>query len=75
MAEHAYPGTLEGGIEILLTTVMVKRQPDPRVNNLGVSDCRIKIPEQAGIGCNPQPAFTQHCKAAKCSNDIGVEVN
>jgi hypothetical protein len=42
-------GALEGGINILLTTMMTKCQPDPRINDLGVSVQRVEIPEQAGI--------------------------
>jgi hypothetical protein len=69
------PGALEGGIDVLLTAVETKWQPDPRINNLGVSDPRIEIAEQAGIWYDPQQAFTQHCKAAQGSDGIGVEVN
>jgi hypothetical protein len=69
------PGAFEGGIDVLLTAVMMKWQPDPGINNLGISDRRIEIPEQAGIWCDPQLAFTQHYKAAESSDGIGVEVN
>jgi hypothetical protein len=53
-------GALEGGIDILVTTVTTKWQPDTRINNLGVSDRRIEIPEQVGIWCKLIPSQHSH---------------
>jgi hypothetical protein len=35
----------------------MKKQPDPRVDNLVILTRGIKIPEQAGIRHDPKPSF------------------
>jgi xanthosine utilization system XapX-like protein len=35
----------------------------------------VVVPEKSGIQRNSQSALTQHYEAAKCRNDVGVEVN
>jgi hypothetical protein len=48
---------------------------DPAEDCLGVSGRRVVVPEKAGIQRDFQPALSQHYEAAKCRNDISVEMN
>jgi hypothetical protein len=54
--------------------VMMQRQPDPTINDFGISRGRIVILKQTSVRCDSKPAFTQHHKGAKCRDIIGVEV-
>jgi hypothetical protein len=67
--------TLEGRQNILIPTVMAQRQSNPVIDKFGVPGHRVIVPEQIGVWRNPQPALTQHHKAAQHNKGIGVEMN
>jgi hypothetical protein len=69
------PAALEGRLDIFIPTLESQGKVDPAKDCLGVSGRRVVILEKAGIQRNFQPALTQHYEAAKCRNDIVVEVN
>jgi hypothetical protein len=69
------PATLEEFQNILVTMMVAQRYPDPTIDEFGVSGWRVIIPKQARVQRNPQLALTQHHKAAKCSNGVGIKVD
>jgi hypothetical protein len=48
---------------------------DPTEDRLGISGRRVVVPEKADIRWDSQLALTQHYEAAKCGNNVGVEMN
>jgi hypothetical protein len=69
------PSALEGSLDVFFPALASQGKADPAEDCLGVSSRRVVVPERAGIRRNSQPALTQHYEAAKCRNDVGVEVN
>jgi hypothetical protein len=69
------PAALEGSLDIFLLTFASQGKADPAEDCLGVSGRRVVVPEKAGIQRDSQPALAQHYEAAKCRNNIGVEMN
>jgi hypothetical protein len=69
------PAAFEGSLDIFIPTLATQGKADPAEDGLGVSGRRVIIPEKAGIRRESQPTLTQHYKATKCRNDVGVEVN
>jgi hypothetical protein len=66
---------LEGGIDVFIPVVASEGKTDPTENCLGVSDRIIIVPKKVSIRRDSQPALAQHYEAAKCQNDVGVEMN
>jgi hypothetical protein len=69
------PAALEGSLDIFLLAFASQGKADPAEDCLGVSGRRVVVPEKAGIQRDSQPALAQHYEAAKCRNNIGVEMN
>jgi hypothetical protein len=69
------PAALEGSLDIFVPTFTSQEKADPTEDYLGVSGRRVVVLEKAGIQRDSQPALAQYYKAAKCRNDVGVEVN
>jgi hypothetical protein len=69
------PAAIEGGLDVFIPAVVSQGKANPTKNCLGVSGRRIIVPEKASIWRDSQPALTQHYEAAKCQNDVGVEMN
>jgi hypothetical protein len=67
--------TLEGSIDVFIPALASQGKPNPAEDCLGVSSRRVIVQENAGIQRDSQLALTQHYEAAKCRNDIGVEMN
>jgi hypothetical protein len=53
----AHPATLEGSVEVILLTVVMQRQSDPREDSLIISGQTVEVSEQASIQSNPKPTF------------------
>jgi hypothetical protein len=70
----SFLATLEGSQNIFVSAVTTQRQPNPSINDFGISRRRIVIPKQTGVQRDSDPLFTQHHKGAKCRDSIGVEV-
>jgi hypothetical protein len=69
------PAALEGGLDVSIPAVASQGKADPDEYCLGVSSRRIIVSEKASIRRDSQPALTQHYKAAKCRNGVGVEMH
>jgi hypothetical protein len=69
------PVALEGSIDVFIPAFASQGKADPTEDCLGVSSRRVVVPEKSGIQRDSQPALIQHYEAAKCKNDVGVEVN
>jgi hypothetical protein len=69
------PAAIEGGLDVFIPAVASQGKVDPAENCLGVSGKRIIVLEKASIRRDSQLALTQHYEAAKCQNDVGVEMN
>jgi hypothetical protein len=69
------PVAIEGGLDVFIPAVASQGKVDPAENCLGVSGKRIIVLEKASIRRDSQLALTQHYEAAKCQNDVGVEMN
>jgi hypothetical protein len=67
--------TLEGSLDVFIPAIASKEKADPAKYHLGVLGRRVVVPEKAGIRWSLQPALAQHYEAAKCGNDVGVEMN
>jgi hypothetical protein len=69
------PAALEGSFDVLIPTIMSQGKADHAEDCLGISGGRVVILEKASIRWDSQPALAQHYEAAKCKNNIGVEMN
>jgi hypothetical protein len=69
------PAALEGSLDVFIPMFASQGKADPAEDCLGVSGRRVVVPEKAGIQRDFQPALSQHYEAAKCRNDISVEMN
>jgi hypothetical protein len=69
------PAAFEGGLDVFIPAVASQGKADPAEDCLSVSDRRIIVPEKASIRRDSQPALAQHYEAAKCRDDVGVEMN
>jgi hypothetical protein len=68
------PAALKGSLDVFIPVLASHGKADPTEDCLSVSVKRVVVLEKAGIQRNSQP-LTQHYKAAKCRNNVGVEVN
>jgi hypothetical protein len=71
----AFPAALEGGLDVSVPAVASQRKADPAEDCLGVSGRRIIVPKKASIRRDSQPLLAHHYEAAKCRNDVGVEMH
>jgi hypothetical protein len=71
----ALPGALELSIHVLLPTVAMQRQSDPREDLPIIVGTIIEILEQTSIRRNLEPPFTQYAKAAKRNDGVQVQVD
>jgi hypothetical protein len=69
------PVALEGSLDVFIPAFASQEKADHTKDCLGVSGGRVVVPEKAGIRMDSQPALTQHYKAAKCRNNVGIEIN
>jgi hypothetical protein len=69
------PTALEGGLDVFIPVFASQGKADPTKDCLGVSGRRIVVSEKASIRRDSQPGLAQHYEAAKCRNDIGIEMN
>jgi hypothetical protein len=69
------PATLEGSLDVFISVFASQEKADPTKDCLGVSGMRVVVSEKVGIRRDSQPTLAQHYKAAKCSNDVDVEMN
>jgi hypothetical protein len=71
------PAALEDSFDVFITAFAPWGKTDPTEDCLGVSGRRVVVVvlEKAGIQRDFWPALAHHYEAAKCRNDIGVEVN
>jgi hypothetical protein len=59
-----FPTTLEGYLQVLLPAFVAQGEPQAGKHLMLVAGQRMKIPKEAGVGQNAEPAFTQDTKAA-----------
>jgi hypothetical protein len=69
------PAAIEGSLDVFIPAFASQGKANPAKNCLGVSNRRVVIPEKASIWRDSQLVLAQHYEAAKCRNDVGVEVN
>jgi hypothetical protein len=69
------PATLEGSLDVFVPTFVSQGKADLVEDRLGVSGRRVVVPEKFGIQRDSQSALTQHYKAAKYRNNVGIEMN
>jgi hypothetical protein len=67
--------TLGGSLDVSIHAFALQGRADTIEDGFGVSGRRVIIPEKAGIQRDSQSALTQHYKATKSRNGIGVMVN
>jgi hypothetical protein len=69
------PATLEGSLDVFIPAFASQENADPAEDCLDVSGRRVVVPEKAGIQRDSQPTLAQHYEAAKCRNNLGIEMN
>jgi hypothetical protein len=69
------PVALEGSFDVFIIAFASQGKVNPAEDCLGVSGRRIIVPEKTSIRRDSQPALAQHYGAAKCQNDIDIEMN
>jgi hypothetical protein len=69
------PAALKGSLDVFIPAFASQGKVDPTKDCLCVSGRRVVVPEKAGIRRNSQLALIHHYEAAKCRNNIGVEMN
>jgi hypothetical protein len=69
------PATLEGRLDVFIPAFASQENADPAEDCLDVSGRRVVVPEKAGIQRDSQPTLAQHYEAAKCRNNLGIEMN
>jgi hypothetical protein len=69
------PATLEGSHDVFILAFVPLGKADPVEDCLGVLGERVVVPEKAGIQRDSQPTLAQHYEAAKCRNNVGVDMN
>jgi hypothetical protein len=68
------PAALEGSPDVFTPVFASQGKADPAKDFLGLSGRRVVVPEKADIRRDSQPALVQHYEAAKCRNNIGIEM-
>jgi hypothetical protein len=69
------PAVLEGSLDVFIPAFASQGKADPTEDCLRISGRRVVVPKKVSIQRDFQLALTQHYEAAKCRNNIGVEVN
>ena len=69
------PAALEGSLDVFIPAFVPVGKDDPIEDCFGVLGERVVVPEKAGIQRDSQPTLTQHYEAAKCRNNVGVDMN
>jgi hypothetical protein len=69
------PAALEGSLNVFIPAFASQEKADPAEDCLGVSGRRVVVSEKAGIRRDFQAALAQHYEAAKCRNNVGIEMN
>jgi hypothetical protein len=69
------PAVLEGSLDVFIPAFASQGKADPTEDCLCISGRRVVVPKKVGIRRDFQLALAQHYEAAKCRNNIGVEVN
>jgi hypothetical protein len=69
------PAAIEGSLDIFIPVFASQEKADPVEDCLGVSGRRVVVPEKVAIQRDSQLALSQYYEAAKCRNNVGVEMN
>jgi hypothetical protein len=69
------PTALEGRLDVFIPAFVSQGKADSAKDCLSVSGRRVVVPKKDGIRRDSQLALTQYYEAAKCKNDVGIEMN